>query len=85
MWYYLESDFSKDAALDNPFGPGQVGEGTDGLPLRVPPLEVLTEEEADAENVDTPEEIRYGEVMQQERKRKSSSFSDLLCLVLEIH
>jgi hypothetical protein len=26
VWWYLESDFSQDAALHNPFGPGQVGE-----------------------------------------------------------
>ncbi|KAL1958742.1 hypothetical protein VTO42DRAFT_3861 [Malbranchea cinnamomea] len=69
MWYYLESDFSKEAALANPFGPGLVGEGTDGLPLKVPELEILTEEEADAENVDTPEEIQFGEEKQKERKR----------------
>ncbi|EQL38699.1 hypothetical protein BDFG_00249 [Blastomyces dermatitidis ATCC 26199] len=69
MWYYLESDFSTHDALNNPFGPGLVGEGTDGLPLKVPAFEPLTEAEADAENVDTAEEIRYGEEKQRERKR----------------
>ena len=74
MWYYLESDFSEEAALANPFGAGLVGEGTDGLPFKVPELEVLTEEEADAENVDTPEEIQFGKEKQEERKRESSYF-----------
>lgn len=69
MWYYLESDFSEDTALNNPFGAGIVGEGTDGLPLKVPGLSDLTEEEADAENMDTPDEIQYGEEKQRERKR----------------
>ncbi|PGH15845.1 hypothetical protein AJ80_05376 [Polytolypa hystricis UAMH7299] len=69
MWYYLESDFSEEEALNNPFGAGLVGEGTDGLPFKVPAFEVLTEEEADAENVDTPEEIQYGEEKRIERKR----------------
>ncbi|EEP79911.1 conserved hypothetical protein [Uncinocarpus reesii 1704] len=69
MWYYLESDFSEKAALENPFGPGTVGEGSQGLPLKVPGLEELTEQEAEAENVDSPEEIRYGEEKQRERKR----------------
>ena len=72
MWYYLESDYSEQAALNNPFGAGVVGEGTDGLPLKVPDLGDLTEEEADAENVDTPEEIQFGEEKQRERKRALS-------------
>ncbi|EER25310.1 hypothetical protein CPC735_019140 [Coccidioides posadasii C735 delta SOWgp] len=69
MWYYLESDFSEKAALENPFGPGTVGEGSEGLPLKVPEMQELTEEEAEAENVDPPEEIQYGENKQRERKR----------------
>ncbi|KAM5470043.1 putative RNA helicase [Microsporum audouinii] len=69
MWFYLESDFSDEAALKNPFGPGVVGDGTDGSPLKIPPLEDLTEEEADAENVDTQDEILYGEEKQKERRR----------------
>lgn len=73
IWWYLESDFSEDAALHNPFGPGQVGEGTEGLPLKVPPFEHLTEEQATAENLDTEEEIAYGEMKRRERKRKQSS------------
>ncbi|OAX80645.1 hypothetical protein ACJ72_05016 [Emergomyces africanus] len=69
MWYYLESDFSEHDALNNPFGAGLVGEGTDGLPFKVPAFEPLTESEADAENVDTTEEIQYGEEKRRERKR----------------
>ncbi|KKA21346.1 INO80 chromatin remodeling complex [Rasamsonia emersonii CBS 393.64] len=69
MWWYLESDFTREAALNNPFGPGLDGEGTGGLPIKVPPFESLTEEQANEENVDTPEEIRYGEEKRLERKR----------------
>ncbi|KAL1965669.1 hypothetical protein VTN77DRAFT_5346 [Rasamsonia byssochlamydoides] len=69
MWWYLESDFTREAALNNPFGPGLDGEGTGGLPIKVPAFESLTEEQANEENVDTPEEIRYGEEKRLERKR----------------
>ncbi|WEW61318.1 adenylate kinase domain-containing protein [Emydomyces testavorans] len=69
VWYYLESDFSEKAALENPFGLGTVGEGTEGLPLKVPAMEELTEAGAEAENVDPPEEVQYGEEKQLERKR----------------
>ena len=69
IWWYLESDFTAEAALNNPFGPGQHGDGTDGLPIKVPPFEHLTEAQADAENVDTESEIRYGESKRLERRR----------------
>lgn len=69
VWYYLEGDFTRQAALNNPFGEGQVGEGSDGLPIKVPPLEHLTEEEAELENFDTEEEKQYGELKRLERKR----------------
>ena len=69
VWFYLESDFSAEAALANPFGPGQYGEGSGGLPLKVPPFEHLTEEQANAENVDTESERIYGEKKRLERKR----------------
>jgi Ino eighty subunit 1 len=69
MWWYLESDFTREDALNNPFGPGLDGEGTEGLPVRVPVLESLTEEQADEENRDTPEELKYGDEKQRERKR----------------
>ncbi|KAJ5635189.1 uncharacterized protein N7484_008502 [Penicillium longicatenatum] len=69
MWWYLESDFSREAALNNPFGPGLEGEGAEGLPLKVPVFDSLTEEQANEENVDTPEELEYGETKRLERKR----------------
>ena len=69
IWFYLESDFSGEAAKMNPFGPGQVGEGTGGLPLKVPAFEHLSEEQANAENVDTEAEKAYGERKRQERRR----------------
>ncbi|KAL4781185.1 Ino eighty subunit 1 [Aspergillus varians] len=69
MWWYLESDFSREAALNNPFGPGLEGEGTGGLPVKVPTFDILTEEQASEENVDTPSEIEYGEEKRLERKR----------------
>ncbi|KAJ5258938.1 hypothetical protein N7497_002256 [Penicillium chrysogenum] len=69
MWWYLESDFSREAALNNPFGPGAEGEGSEGLPLKVPPFDILTEEQASEENLDTPEEQEYGESKRLERKR----------------
>ena len=70
MWWYLESDFTREAAINNPFGAGLDGEGTDGLPIKVPAFESLTEEQANLENVDTPEELEYGEAKRLERKRK---------------
>lgn len=69
MWWYLESDFSREAALNNPFGPGLEGDGAEGLPLKVPAFESLTEEQANDENIDTPDELEYGESKRLERKR----------------
>lgn len=69
MWWYLESDFTREAALNNPFGAGLDGEGTGGLPIKVPAFESLTEDQANEENKDTPEEIKYGEEKRLERKR----------------
>ena len=68
IWWYLESDFSDEQALSNPFGPG-LRDDAGGPPVKVPAFEHLTEEQADAENVDTDLEIAYGEVKRQERKR----------------
>jgi Ino eighty subunit 1 len=70
MWWYLESDFSAEAAKNNPFGPGLEGEGAEGLPLKVPAFESLTEEQAIEENIDTAEERWYGETKRLERKRE---------------
>lgn len=70
MWWYLESDFSSDDALNNPYGPGQYGQDgdvTDGMPIKCPPFEHLTEEQILAENVDTEEEKEFGEVKRKER------------------
>lgn len=70
IWWYLESDFSAEASQNNPFGPGEVGEdeqGTDALPIKVPTLESLTEEQAEDENVDTEKEKHFGEVKRKER------------------
>ncbi|KAK0922356.1 hypothetical protein LTR91_026487 [Friedmanniomyces endolithicus] len=70
IWWYLESDFGYADSQSNPFGKGQLDdsdEGTDLLPLKVPSLESLTEEQAALENVDTEEEERFGEVKRKER------------------
>ena len=67
LWWYLESDFSGADSQNNPFGPGLEGEGTGGLPLKVPTLEVLTEEQASQENVDTDSELLFGESKRKER------------------
>ena len=70
MWWYLESNFTKEDALNNPFEPGTYkGDNTEGIPMHVPEFEHLTEEEGDAENIDPPDEIAFGEEKQRERKR----------------
>lgn len=68
VWWYLESDFSREAALNNPFGPGQPDEAG-SMPIKVPHFEHLTEEQANLENVDTDEEKAYGEKMRIVRKK----------------
>lgn len=68
IWWYLESDFTEEAALNNPFGPGERGEDG-GMPVKVPHFDLLTEEQAALENVDTPEEIEFGRLKQLERRR----------------
>jgi len=70
IWWYLESDFSVEDTKRNPFGAGQYGEedeATDLLPIKVPPFESLSEEQAALENVDSPEELLFGEVKRKER------------------
>lgn len=70
MWWYLESDFSKADSMNNPFGPGtDATANKDNIPLKVPDFEHLTDEQASGENVDTPEEVEYGELKMTERKR----------------
>jgi hypothetical protein len=68
MWWYLESDFSAKDAEANPFGKGLEGEGTGGVPVKVPPFDYLTEEQAALENVDTQSEIDFGEQKKLERE-----------------
>ena len=70
MWWYLESDFSKNDALNNPFGPGEVmadEDAVDAMSAMLPPFEYLTEEQAALENVDTEEEREFGELKRRER------------------
>ena len=67
IWWYLESDFSREASENNPFGKGQGGDDG-GVPVKLPAFEVLTDEEAVAENLDTPEELAYGESKRLERE-----------------
>ena len=70
MWWYLQSNFTKEDALNNPFGSGTYEPGNaDGMPIKVPDFEHLTEEQGNDENVDPEEEILYGEEKQKERKR----------------
>jgi Ino eighty subunit 1 len=74
MWWYLESDFTREAALANPFGPGvhnlnKSDHEQNQIPLKVPNLEFITEEEGNAENVDPSSEQVFAEKMQKERKR----------------
>jgi Ino eighty subunit 1 len=71
MWWYLESDYTAEAALRNPFGPGRHAKenpGPDDKPLRCPPFVLLTEEEALKENVDTQDELDFGELKRLERE-----------------
>lgn len=70
MWWYLESDFSTEAALSNPFGPGQPGnegDATGGMPIKCPKFEFLAPEVEELENVDTEEEKTFGEIKRKER------------------
>ena len=67
IWFYLESDFTPKSAEENPFGKGQ-SEAPGEPPFKVPPFEYLTDEQADAENIDTQSEKEYGEMKRLERK-----------------
>jgi Ino eighty subunit 1 len=63
-WQYLETDGSLEAAEHNPFGiPGEPGT------LQVPTLESISSEQEALENEDPPEEVAYGQRMEEERKR----------------
>ncbi len=71
MWWYLESDFSSEAALDNPFGPGQYGPSDEvaasGMPIKCPAFDFLTAEMEALENLDTVDEKIFGEIKRKER------------------
>lgn len=71
MWWYLESDYSKEAAESNPFGPGQLGPADDPataeFPIKCPPFEFLSPEQEVLENVDTQDEKTFGEIKRKER------------------
>ena len=74
MWWYLESDFTREDALNNPFGPGEYGDtssltSSEDSPVKVPDLVFLGEEEGNAENVDPEFEQEFAEKMTGERKR----------------
>ncbi|PQE34005.1 INO80 chromatin remodeling complex Ies1 protein [Rutstroemia sp. NJR-2017a WRK4] len=68
MWFYLESDFTEEGAEENPFGAG-VDYDTDVRNQGVPRLVDMTEEEEAQENVDTPEELEYGQTKMRDRRR----------------
>jgi len=67
IWWYLESDFSTEASQANPFGRGTAGSEST-KPIMVPRLDVLTDDEANAENVDTEEERAFGVAKRLERR-----------------
>lgn len=73
IWWYLESDFSTEASNSNPFGKGEGGEGG-AVPVKLPHFDVLSEEDAAQENVDTQEELDYGEAKRLEREGKALAF-----------
>lgn len=80
MWWYLESNFDKDSALNNPFGPGEYRPEQDQddpseIPLLVPALQHITEEEGKAENVDNDFEQEFGEKMRVERENLNIKFA----------
>lgn len=68
MWFYLESDFTEEGCDENPFGAG-VDYGVDVANQGVPRLKMLTEEEAEEENLDTQEEIDFGYAKQKMRAK----------------
>ncbi|KAG5977716.1 hypothetical protein E4U55_006556 [Claviceps digitariae] len=68
MWFYLESDFTEEGCEENPFGAG-VDYGLDVANQGVPELIEMTEEERSRENVDTLEEIEFGQEKQKTRAK----------------
>ncbi|KAG6006231.1 hypothetical protein E4U21_007194 [Claviceps maximensis] len=68
MWFYLESDFTEEGCEENPFGAG-VDYGLDVANQGVPELIEMTEEERAQENVDSLEEIEFGQEKQKTRAK----------------
>ncbi|KAJ0114909.1 ino80 chromatin remodeling complex ies1-like protein [Diaporthe amygdali] len=68
MWFYLESDFTEEGCMENPFGEG-VDYGVDVANQGVPRLEQLSRTEQEYENVDTQEELDFGLQKQAMRKK----------------
>ncbi|KAB8304568.1 hypothetical protein EYC80_003948 [Monilinia laxa] len=68
MWFYLESDFTEEGADENPFGAG-VDYQTNVRNQGVPRLVDMSEEEEALENVDTEEELAFGQSKMRDRKR----------------
>lgn len=80
MWWYLESNFDRDSARNNPFGPGEYRAEQDPhdpseIPLLVPALQHISEEEGRAENVDNDFEQEFGEKMRIERETLNTKFA----------
>ncbi|KAG5929739.1 hypothetical protein E4U53_002373 [Claviceps sorghi] len=68
MWFYLESDFTEEGCEENPFGPG-VDYGLNVANQGVPELIEMTEEERARENVDSLEEVEFGQEKQKTRAK----------------
>ncbi|KAK6362734.1 hypothetical protein TWF730_000190 [Orbilia blumenaviensis] len=65
-----EKENSKGKGEDDKGIPSFIDEKFKGLPIILPEFEHLTEEQSEAENVDTKEEIVFGNEMKEERYRK---------------
>ncbi|KAI9884972.1 MAG: hypothetical protein M1823_003249 [Watsoniomyces obsoletus] len=68
MWWYLESDFTVQDSKRNPFGAGR-GPDVDGVPQKLPAPRVLTALEAIGENLDTFEEVEFGNAKKEDRRK----------------
>lgn len=71
MWWYLESDFSTEAALANPYGAGRRSRDADerDMPIKCPQFDHLTDEQAALENTDPEDEQEFGELKRKEREQ----------------
>jgi Ino eighty subunit 1 len=71
MWWYLESDFSTEQALANPYGPGRRSRDApdSDMPIKCPQFDHLTDEQALLENVDPDDEQEFGELKRKEREQ----------------